>query len=448
MMATMLKEAVAGQPDDLSSRAEWTRATKRELVGRVVQSATFARCERLSSLLTYVCETTLNGKGSELNEQRIGHAVFARKPDYDSSVDGIVRTQASRLRQRLEVYFNGEGAGEAIRIDIPRGGYVPIFTENRSTAVVEPKPPAESLAPATFLPVLPLPEVEPIHSLQYLPWLLCCLFALVAAASWILRPRTVPLKALPAHPLWDRVFTPNHTTLEVPGDTGLVLSYAFTQRGVNLSEYLGGGYSTPSRATRSQGEGSSSIEKDISSRRYTSIVDLAVAVNLQRLALQHGGSLQVRYARDLRPNDLKSGNSILVGALEGNPWLEMFEPRMKFRMVNDYQRHVFSVINQEPKPGEPERWESSKNDPHKRVYGVIALEPNLSGDGSVFVVEGTSMAGVEAAWDFVSDDETLLPLLHRMQRPDGSLPWFEVLIGTQNMAASASHTELVAWDVH
>src|ERR1700743_3569273 len=79
---------------------DWSDITHRELVSRIVASPTFARSERLSTLLTYVCDMTLKGREGELNEQRIGHAVFGRSPDYDSSVDGIVRTPASRLRPR------------------------------------------------------------------------------------------------------------------------------------------------------------------------------------------------------------------------------------------------------------------------------------------------------------------------------------------------------------
>src|SRR5277367_7108665 len=91
---------------------------RRVQVGRIITSATFAKCERLSSLLAYVCDLTLNGRGKEINEQRIGEAVFGRSRGYDSSIDGIVRTQASRLRHRLELYFSEEGLGEPTRIVI------------------------------------------------------------------------------------------------------------------------------------------------------------------------------------------------------------------------------------------------------------------------------------------------------------------------------------------
>jgi hypothetical protein len=101
--------------------------SRRMLVARVIASSVFAKSERLSSLLVYICDIALNGREDEISEQSIGTAVFRRSPDFDSSIDGIVRTQASRLRQKLDQYFEEEGAEEPVRIVIPKGGYVPFF---------------------------------------------------------------------------------------------------------------------------------------------------------------------------------------------------------------------------------------------------------------------------------------------------------------------------------
>src|SRR3984957_12176720 len=114
--------------------ADWPELVQRELLRRILVSPTFARSERLCALLTYVCDMTFKGREAEINEQLIGHAVFGRSENYDSSVDGIVRTQASRLRQRLELYFNEEGLDEPVRIVIPRGGYVPVFEPRSARA--------------------------------------------------------------------------------------------------------------------------------------------------------------------------------------------------------------------------------------------------------------------------------------------------------------------------
>jgi hypothetical protein len=426
-----------------ATAADWPELTHRELVSRVVASPTFARSERLSTLLTYICETSLKGRNGELNEQRIGHAVFGRARDYDSSVDGIVRTQASRLRQRLDLYFSQEGAEEPVRIVIPKGGYVPIFTpQTREQA------PAPALVPAQTLPDLADEPAKRNVERKLLPWLLCGVLAVALAALVAhdtLQRHAAAMTTTP-HPLWGQILIPQEQTLIVPADSGLVLSHAFDFGSVSLLQYLAGDYrrtvSAPGVAPETQ-----RLRANFANRRYTSVVDLEAAVWLAQRAQSAQSALQVRYARDLRPNDLKSGNVVILGAFEANPWMELFERNMNFVLHNDYRSGAFSVINKAPHAGEPASWQSKGDDPQRRVYGVVAFTPNLSGSGNALLVEGTSMAGTEAAWDFVSDDAELLPFLKRIQRPDGKVPHFELLLGTQNMGSSAVHGNLLAWRV-
>jgi hypothetical protein len=428
---------------------DWSDITHRELVSRIVASPTFTRSERLSTLLTYVCDMTLKGREGELNEQRIGHAVFGRSLDYDSSIDGIVRTQASRLRQRLDLYFEQEGAEEPIRLVIPKGGYVPIFVprqtaEESQSSTRQP----QAVSPATA----PLPEATThavFSKFKLLPWMLCVLLAATLIALLLRNHVRAAASSgnMLSHPLWSQIFLPGHVTLEVPGDSGLVLSHVFDERSIPLLEYLSGDYRTTSAdsSVHPLSVGMRELRAEISGRRYTSIVDLEAAVQLGQMAQAVHSSLQVRYARDVRPNDLKNGNAILIGAFEANPWVELFERNMNFTLNNDYTARVFSVMNRSPRGDEPKRWDSIRDDPQHQVYGVVAFLPNLAANGNVLLIEGTSMAGTEAAWDFVSDDSDLLPFLEGIRRPDGRIPHFELLLGTQNMSSSAGRTSVISW---
>lgn len=449
-MPTLLNEdRVCNVPGAVTlTQADAAVQPHRELVKRVIASPTFARSERLSALLAFVCEMALTGRESELNEQKIGQAVFGRTPEYDSSADGIVRTQASRLRQRLDSFFEQEGCEERIRISVPKGGYVPRFEPRQVVAELgmgrdvqeadvaeQPQPPAEA---------------EPITKRRYLGWLSWILCGLLAAALlWLwkgLGARSSNISAS-SHPLWGRMFLPDRPTLEVPGDSGLVLSYLADKRNVSLHDYLSGEYRTRSGPADSAFPlEAATLKADFITRPYTSIVDLQAAVRLGQIAQEAHSKLQVRYTRDIRPNDLKGENVILLGAREANPWVELYEHRMNFLLQDDF-KGVFSVLNRAPRPGEPSHWSSRSNDPEHRVYGIVAFTPNVSGDGDALLIEGTSMAGTEAAWDFVSDDVQLLPFLQRVRRSDGSIPHFELVVGTQNMNASALRGELLAWRV-
>jgi hypothetical protein len=426
---------------------EWTggEISKRELVGRIVNSPTFTRSERLSSMLHYICEMSLKGRESEINEQKIGQDVFGRPRDYDSTVDGIVRTQASRLRQRLDLYFEQEGSAETIRLSIPRGAYVPVF-EQRLPATV-PDPPHTALAAH---PIAPLPSTAR-HSPQWLPWALCGLL-FVAVCLLALKNRRLAEAANPPavqHPLWSHVLVKGERTLIVPADSGLVMYHNLSGREVTLNDYLQGSYrdSKPPAAGLGPDSPLKEWQSNLADRRYTSIVDVSMIDLVERRVRGYQSELQVRYARDVRPNDLKNGSAILLGASEANPWVELYERNMNFVFHNDYKARVFSVINRNPKPGEPRQWDSAWNDPQRRVYCLVAYVPNLAGSGNAIILEGTSMSGTEGAWDFISDDGQLLPFLHSIQRPDGTIPHFELLLGNHNINASAGQSNPLGWRV-
>jgi len=445
-------------PDSAASNAADAR---QELVERVLASSVFAKSERLSSLLSFVCELTLQGREKELNEQRIGEAVFGRSPDYDSSIDGIVRTQASRLRNRLDLYFSAEGANEPVRIVIPRGGYVPRFeplafvqaeqssapgAETRATASVELHLPEDSRSIPSEMGTgsLVQPERGPWYTKATVPWILVAVLAF-AGLTLALKNRSTRSGAQngPApHMLWSRIFAENERTLIVCADSGLVMWQGLMGRNVHLAEYLSRDYLMQQASSETPNQ---KVAADFGVRRYTSVVDLEMIQPLLQIAQSQNGKAEFRYARDVRPNDLKQGNVILIGAAEATPWVELFEPNMNFYFLDDRERKVFSVFNRAPIGTEAKEWDSAYQDVKHRVYAVVAYLPNLSGQGNALILEGTSMAGTESAWDFVADDSQLLPFLNRIRNADGSIPHFEVVLGTNNMNGSAGKNVILAW---
>jgi tetratricopeptide (TPR) repeat protein len=97
----------------------------RQQLERMLGRNLFARSEQLSRLLRFLIEQHLGGRDGDLKEVVIGVEVFGRRPDYNPKADPIVRTEIRRLRQRLREYYQNEGSADAIRFDIPKGGYVP-----------------------------------------------------------------------------------------------------------------------------------------------------------------------------------------------------------------------------------------------------------------------------------------------------------------------------------
>src|ERR1700678_806286 len=99
------------------------------LLERVVASTRFQRATRLREFLLYVGRRSLKEGCDQIHEQEIGSEVFGRPDAYDTSVDNIVRVNATELRKRIEDYFESEGSLETLIFEIPRGSYKPVFRQ-------------------------------------------------------------------------------------------------------------------------------------------------------------------------------------------------------------------------------------------------------------------------------------------------------------------------------
>jgi TolB-like protein len=99
----------------------------RRQMDRILASPGFSSNQRLSAILRFVVEQELSGRGDELKEIVIGVEVLGRPADYNPKKDSIVRAEAGRLRARLNEYYLREGKADPLVIELPRGGYAPVF---------------------------------------------------------------------------------------------------------------------------------------------------------------------------------------------------------------------------------------------------------------------------------------------------------------------------------
>ena len=99
---------------------------------RVLSSSAFADAERASSFLRFIVERKLDGRAVEIKESVIAMEVLGRTPSFDSKSDPIVRVEAGRLRDRLDSYYQSEGGEDPVLIALPKGRYIPEFTERRT----------------------------------------------------------------------------------------------------------------------------------------------------------------------------------------------------------------------------------------------------------------------------------------------------------------------------
>ena len=138
----------------------------RQQLNRLLTSKTFSQVERLKRFITFIVDEAVAGRGAELKEYVIGVQVFAKEASFDPRTDPIVRVQARRLRARLARYYRDEGNADELIVDLPKGGYAPVFR-------IRDEPPAAkrsltaTLAGRNTVAVLPLTDDSPGASLDY-----------------------------------------------------------------------------------------------------------------------------------------------------------------------------------------------------------------------------------------------------------------------------------------
>ncbi len=103
---------------------------------RIMGSRDFDASERNHRFLEHVVTESLAGRSKHIKAYSIATTVYGRDSNFDAMNDPIVRIEASRLRRSLEHYYLTAGKDDPLRIEIPRGGYVPTF---RSAIADQPR---------------------------------------------------------------------------------------------------------------------------------------------------------------------------------------------------------------------------------------------------------------------------------------------------------------------
>jgi TolB-like protein/Flp pilus assembly protein TadD len=168
-----MQESAAPQPDPDFVRAE---------LDRILASHLFSSAPRQSNFLRFVVNRTLEGRKDDIKEFVIATEIYGRGSTYDPQVDSIVRVEASRIRQKLRDYYAGEGKSNPVRLQIPRGSYVPEFEFVEAPSVAElVEAPPEAVHP-----------VRPRRALPTYVWLAGCAVALAVLVWLVMKRATAP----------------------------------------------------------------------------------------------------------------------------------------------------------------------------------------------------------------------------------------------------------------
>ena len=101
----------------------------RNQLQRILASPEFTATDSQRKFLNFVVLETLAGNSDRIKGFTVATSVFGRRDDFDQAIDPIVSIQANKLRRALERYYLVAGQSDPVYIDIPKGAYVPVFTE-------------------------------------------------------------------------------------------------------------------------------------------------------------------------------------------------------------------------------------------------------------------------------------------------------------------------------
>lgn len=413
-----------------------------ELIARIVASNHLRRASRLQELLQYLAKRTLLDQCESVHEQTVGVDVFGRREGYDTSIDNIVRTSVSDLRKRIDTYFTGEGATEAIIMEIPRWNYVPVF----KVRPIAPPPPQPVVAEASVQPLIEYLAQAPAAT-QPSNWTRIALamtaglalLLVVVSMYWWMQYRNLH-RALyhwqyepSVSQLWTEILSSAPDTDVVIADASFGLLQDLSKKTFSLDDYLNHNYINE---LQEQNPSLGRIVRwNLGSQDEFKLAHRIMALDpLDKRIHLYG-------ARDYMPDLTNRDNVVLIGGRISNPWDALFEDRMNFSVKFDNDGSI-SVINRSPIAGEQPIYTHS----NAFQYCVIGYLPNPEHRGVVLLIEGTGAEATEAAGNFLLSEDQLAGLKKTLHVD--RLPYFEALLRVSSVQGTPLAATVQAYRVY
>jgi hypothetical protein len=335
---------------------------------RVLESVEVRSSHRCQEFLQFVVEETLRGRADTLKERTIGIEVFGRVAAYNTDDDATVRTKATEVRKRLALYYAGSGKNDEIRINLPVGNYIPIFTQVSHTN-------GEALALEG--PAKATASVRP--SKRRLWWIAVCVAlascALVLAA-WHFRPVPSVIEQF-----WDPVFASSTPVMiaaayapvdipVIPGARGATTGFP-SEKGFTFvgDQFVGGG-------------------------------DLIATGRLAGMFGRMGHRYNLRIGNTISFADLSNTPAVLIG-YASTRWSDVSQGLRYF--VDDQ----LSVITDN---GKPTQWgpKNFTQDLHATEdYAIVSRSYDQQTHAMLVIVSGCTGYGTQAAAELVTNNDLL-----------------------------------------
>jgi hypothetical protein len=374
-----------------------------EQLDRLLLDPYFSHSTRYPTFLRFVVAHFLEGRIDCLKERTIGIEVFGRTPDYDTTVDPIVRVTAAEIRKRILKYYKDPSHEDEIRLLLPTGSYAPHFELPEAVATrmaltahspyTGITPPIDSAYPDSYIkPGLsptstsfsdaPTSQIRFTHrTFLSVTVLATAITVLLIAGGFALR-RSHP--SSPVEAFWGPLLGSSKPVLICVADQSRYAAISLLDA------------SDPVR-------GSTVID-------HSTTLDLDDAVPLVDFASMirsHGLPYTVQGQGRTTFTDLGRGPTILIGAFD-NSWTLRLTSALRFHFANDPEMTQVRIEDRQA----PTKRDWVSNLPQgeqgtRKDYALVArfVDPNTS--QATIVAAGLGHNGTAAAGEFLLSSQSL-----------------------------------------
>ncbi|HWB99239.1 MAG TPA: hypothetical protein VG672_21165, partial [Bryobacteraceae bacterium] len=346
---------------------------------------------------------------------------------FDAKYDSTVRVQVSRLRHRLDHFYQNEGGSLAERLVIPLGSYQ-VRLEARpaadpakaplDTAAKEPDSLARYRRYGIFL-----------ASVSVLSLAGCLFLGMELTRTRALLRQAAPQ---PVAQFW-KTFFGNRVRTRIVLPTPLFFGFppdgrhgSIMVRDTLVNEFADGAKSSPLQAFRAMYPKPPQLADN-----YTVNSDTFAAIGLERYLDQAGFETSVRSSADGLLQALDHENVIAIGTRGTLSALKPYLDRMDFGLVPADQ----AVANYHPRAGEPAQIAMVKESEQRGIWpGVIGVLPGSGANTHLLILTARHTAALVSFLTSRNGQDQL----ERIWKANGSPRYYEMVI-----AAEMNGTSLV-----
>lgn len=425
---------IPAPPADSESTASSFRAVDKTTVLQelevILNSPAFRQSNRSRRFLSFVVQHKLDGREEYLKERTLGVELFARKADYSTGDDPIVRVQAGDVRKRLEHYYKEFGSESSFSIELPVGSYVPEFhfrSEGRT-----PVAPTETVSP----------QASPNQRRRIAYWLLTVFCVAVLTALLTTRLSHTAPKPTVVDEFWAPVFTTSRPVLVCLPKLVLYLpsydlfqKYSKTHPKTFQTAIERFSQKLPLDPDQKIAWGEMKAYPDLGLVSGDVYAGFRISGLLNRINKEN----QLRIGNASSFEDLRSSPAVIVGAFSNRWTMEMTS---SLRFVFAEHDDVFWIEDQNTAG---KRWLSNLGPRGEVVedYGLVTRLLDSKTGQLVITVAGITAPGTDAAAQFISDPNYLGEAL-KSAPADWKKKNMQFVVKTEVVDAVAGRPQVVA----